>query len=121
MLKRKHNKSLTAHAKNLRQSMTAQERKLWYEFLRAYPVRILRQKVIDRFIVDFYCAQSKLIIELDGSQHYYPDGMCSDEERTAILQTYGLRVIRFSNLDVDQNFAGVCQRIDEDIKASLRQ
>lgn len=96
--------------------MTVQEKHLWYDFLRTYPVRILRQKVVANFIVDFYCAKAKLIIELDGSQHFTEEGLAYDEERTKILNTYDLKVLRFSNNEVDRNFEGVCQLIDLEIK-----
>ena len=103
---------LIPRAKELRKQATPQENHLWYDFLRSYPVRFQRQKTIDSFIADFYCHAAKLVIEIDGSQHYEPQGMAYDEERTAILQKYGLEVLRFSNRDIDMNFAGVCDAID---------
>lgn len=118
-MQRKHNKLLTPAAKALRKNMTPQERKLWYEFLRDYPVRILRQKVIDNFIVDFYCAKAKLAIELDGSQHYSEPGLEADDRRTEIVNKYQLKVIRFSNNEINRNFAGVCQSIDNAIQELL--
>jgi very-short-patch-repair endonuclease len=118
IVQRKHNKTLTPKAKALRKNMTPQERKLWYEFLRTYPVRFLRQKVIGRFVADFYCAKAKLVIELDGSQHYTED-VRYDEKRTKILEAYGLKVIRFYNGDVDRNFLGVCQIIDAETKGAI--
>ena len=66
----KHNKQLVPLAKQLRKEMTKEERHLWYDFLRAYPVRFSRQKVLGKYIADFYSAEAKLVIELDGSQHY---------------------------------------------------
>ncbi len=114
-MERKHNKLLTSNAKELRKDMTKQEKHLWYDYWRTYPVRILRQKVIENFIVDFYCAKARLVIELDGSQHYTEDGLVYDQKRTEQLSDYGLKVIRFSNLDVDRNVSGVCQVIDEEI------
>ncbi len=118
-IQRKHNKTLTSNARELRKNMTKQEKHLWYDYLRTYPKRILRQKVIANFIADFYCAEGKLIIELDGSQHYTENGLDYDKERTRILNTYGLKVIRISNLDVDRNFGGVCQMIDDEIKTRV--
>ena len=117
---RKHNKALTPNARNLRKNMTPEERKLWFEFLRPYSVRILRQKVIGNFIVDFYCAKAKLAIELDGSQHYSDAGIEDDQKRTEILSTYDIEVIRFSNKDINNNFQGVCQSIDMAIQARTR-
>ena len=108
----KHNPKLTANARALRRNMTKEERHLWYDFLRDYPVRFLRQKVIDRYIADFYCNQAKLVIELDGSQHYEPKGMLADQIRTSKLESRGLLVIRIPNNAVTQNFRGVCEYID---------
>ena len=116
---RKHNPSLTPRAKELRKSMTEQEKKLWYFFLRHYPVRILRQKVIDNFIVDFYCSQAKLVIEIDGSQHFEEAGMAYDNERTAVLNGYNLDVIRFTNYEVNTQFKEVCEKIDYEIKKRI--
>ena len=92
--------------------MTKEERHLWYDFLKQLPVTFNRQKVIGNYIVDFYCASAKLIIELDGSQHYETQGISYDRERTAYLERQGLKVLRFSNRDVDQDFRSVCTQID---------
>ena len=115
---RKHNPKLTANAKTLRKAMTKEERHLWYDFLRSYPVRFLRQKVIDGYIVDFYCHQARLIIELDGSQHYEEDGLLKDAIRTAHVENRGLTVIRIPNNAVTTNFQGVCEYIDCIVKES---
>ena len=96
-MERKHNAALTENAKKLRKEMTAEERHLWYDFLRAYPVRFLRQKVIDRYIVDFYCHEARLVIELDGSQYFEEQQEAYDTTRTAALENRGLTVVRFSN------------------------
>ena len=108
----KHNKELTPLAKQLRREMTKEERHLWYDFLRTYPVRFSRQKVLGKYIVDFYSAKAKLVIELDGSQHYETDRVEKDAERTAFLNGYGLQVIRIPNHEVNENFEGVCAYID---------
>ena len=118
---RKHNSYLVPTAKELRKNMTPEERHLWYDFLRHYPVRFLRQKILGRFIVDFYCAEAKLVIELDGSQHYEPDGLQKDAERTAFLQEYGLSVIRIPNNAVNSSFDSVCEYIDSHVRQSLSQ
>ena len=115
----KHNKRLVPFARQLRKDMTKEERRLWYDFLRAYPVRFLRQKVLGKYIVDFYNAQAKLVIELDGSQHYEKTGMENDTERTAFLEEYGIKVIRIPNNEVIMNFEGVCSYIDMKVKQSL--
>ncbi len=114
----KHNKKLVPMARQLRKEMTKEERHLWYDFLRAYPVRFFRQKVLGKYIADFYSAEAKLVIELDGSQHYDPDGAQKDMERTAYLEGYGLRVIRIPNNEVMMNFSGVCEYIDRLVKES---
>ena len=121
IVERKHNPALTQNARVLRKNMTKEERHLWYDFLKDYPFRFLRQKVIDNYIVDFYCHQARLIIELDGSQHYEDNGLINDEIRTDYLAQYGIRVVRISNLDVLKNFEGVCMYIDNAVKQSLSQ
>lgn len=113
----KHNSSLTAKAKSLRKNMTKEERKLWYLFLRDYPVRILRQKVIGNYIVDFYCSKAKLAIELDGEHHYFTDNLKIDSFRTSQIKKYGIDVIRFGNYEVNKEFRAVCEAIDLEIMA----
>ena len=117
----KHNKQLVPLAKQLRKEMTKEERHLWYDYLRRYPVKFLRQKVLGKYIADFYCAEAKLVIELDGSQHYENRGAESDAVRTAFLEGYGLHVLRIPNNEVNQNFRGVCEHIDATVKQSLSQ
>ena len=117
----KHNKSLVSNARNLRKNMTREERHLWYDFLRSYPIKFLRQKILGKYIVDFYCAEAKLIVEIDGSQHYEDKGMEYDTERTAYLEQYDVRVLRIPNNEVNQNFSGVCEYIDLAVKQSLSQ
>ncbi len=99
--------------------MTKQEKNLWYNYLRKYPVRTLRQKVIKIFIVDFYCRQANLVIELDGGQHYTPKIQKHDMERTNFLESIGLKVIRFNNTDITNNFSGVCTAINIEINKRL--
>ncbi len=115
----KHNPRLLPFARKLRKDMTRQERHLWYDFLRNYPVRVLRQRILGRYIADFYCAQAKLVIELDGTQHYEEIGIEKDTERTAYLEQFGLQVLRIPNNQIDSNFPGVCEAIDHVIQASL--
>ena len=115
----KHNPSLVPHARQLRKDMTKEERRLWYEYLRDHPARFTRQKILGRYIADFYSAQARLVIELDGSQHYDPQTQSQDAARTVFLQAYGLRVLRFPNNAVMQNFPGVCQQIDLAVAQSL--
>ena len=117
----KHNKQLVPLAKQLRKEMTKEERHLWYDFLRTYPVRFSRQKILGKYIADFYSAEAKLVIELDGSQHYEDDNLEKDAERTAFLEGYGLTIIRIPNNEVSRNFRGVCEYIDTAVRQSLSQ
>ena len=117
----KHNKHLVPLAKSLRKEMTKEERHLWYDFLKGYPVRFSRQKVLGKYIADFYSAQAKIVIELDGSQHYQEENMEMDQERTEFLEKYGLKVIRIPNNEVNRNFQEVCEFIDREVRQSLSQ
>ena len=107
------------NARRLRREMTPHERKLWYLFLRKYPIKIYKQRIIDRFIVDLYCASARLVIELDGTQHYETQGAAYDAERSQFLRALGLEVVRFSNRDIDRDFRGVCTQIDLIIQKRL--
>ncbi len=115
----KQNKQLVSAARTLRKEMTKEERHLWYDFLRTYPVRFSRQKVLGKYIADFYCAAAKLVVELDGSQHYETANAEKDAERTAFLQEYGLTVLRVPNNEVFPNFRAVCEHIDNVVKSRL--
>ena len=112
----KHNSDLTHLAQQLRKNMTYEEKCLWYQFLRLYKPRFHRQYVIGNYVADFYCHSAKLVVELDGSQHYSPEESAYDEKRTDYLQAQGLRVLRFSNLDVMRQFRNVCEAIDSAVK-----
>ena len=116
---RKHNPQLVQNARDLRKNMTREERRLWYDFLRDYSVRFTRQKVLGKYIVDFYCAKAKLIVEVDGPQHFEEQGAAYDRERTAYLAQYGLQVIRIPNNQVMEHFDGVCAYIDWTVKQAL--
>ena len=107
------------NAGRLRREMTPHERKLWYLFLRKYPVKIYKQRIIGRFIADFYCASARLVIELDGSQHDEPQGLADDAEGSPFLMSLGLEVLRFSNRDIDRDFRGVCTQIDRIIQKKV--
>ena len=117
----KHNKHLVPFAKRLRKEMTREERHLWYDFLQSYPIRFSRQKVLGNYIVDFYSAAAKLVIELDSSQHYEDANAQKDAERTSFLEGYGLTVIRIPNNEISRNFSGVCAYIDATVIQSLSQ
>ena len=114
-----YNKANIPLAKTLRKNMTPWERKLWYKFLRNYPIRFQRQKAIGDYIADFYCAKAKIIVELDGSGHYTVEQIKKDGIRTSKLEDMDLKVLRICNLDVDRNFSGVCEYIDLAVKESL--
>ena len=105
------NPELTVLAQQLRKNMTPQERKLWYDGLIKLPWKFRRQKVIERYIIDFYCAETKIAIEVDGSQHYDESEQSKDKERTAFLNGKGITVLRYSNYDVDNHFDAVCTDI----------
>ena len=107
-------------AQSLRTNATLEENTLWYQYLRTYPVQWNRQKVIGGYIVDFYCHQAKLVIELDGSQHYEKNAAVYDSVRKECLKGIGLKVIRFTNTDIKQRFRGVCEQIDMEVYARLR-
>ena len=113
-----NNSKLTGNTKALRKNMTKEERHLWYDFLKTLPITVNRQKVIGNYIVDFYIASSKLVIELDGSQHYEDSGIQSDVIRDEFLNSLGIKVLRYSNLDVNQRFESVCQDILNNIDTS---
>ena len=112
----KNNKMLPV-AKELRREMTPQERKLWYLYLRHCNAKFYKQRIIHSFIVDFYCAAAKLVIEIDGSQHYTSQGLAHDRERSAIIESYGLKVIRFTNKEIDEQFEDVCTSIEHEIES----
>jgi very-short-patch-repair endonuclease len=114
-----YNKKNITLAKNLRKHSTKQEKHLWYDFLSTYYVKFQRQKSIDNFIADFYCHKAKLVIEIDGSQHYTEVGLQKDIFRTEILEEYGLKIIRFTNFQIDEYFREVCEYIDSVVKDSL--
>ena len=106
-----HNAKLSSNAKQLRKNMTKEERHLWYDFLKSLPTMVHRQKVIGKYIVDFYIAEAKLVIELDGSQHYEAAGQQADQSRDAYMNSLGLHVLRYSNSDINYRFPEVCQDI----------
>ena len=115
----KRNGELVSRARELRRDMTKDERRLWFDYLRTYPVRFSRQKVLGRYIADFYCAQAGLVLELDGSQHYEPEEQEKDAQRTAYLEKYSIHVVRIPNNEVTGNFRGVCEYIDSLVKQRM--
>ena len=116
-----YQEKLTPRARELRKTATKQENHLWYDYLKDYPIRFKRQKPISSFIADFYCHAARLVVELDGSQHYDEQGLIYNKERAAVLEQYGVKVLRFSNLDVERNFHGICTAIDLAVKERIDQ
>jgi len=116
-----YNKHLIPFAKSLRKNATPQENHLWYDFLRSYIPRFQRQKTIGQFIADFYCEKARLVIELDGSQHFTSEGHTYDEARTDAIETVGVTVLRFTNRDIDSQFEAVCTAIDAAVHERLNQ
>ena len=110
---------LNQYAKEMRKQMTPWEGKLWFMFLKKYPIKFKRQVIIGKYIADFSCNTVKLIVELDGGGHYNPDSQNYDKERTKFLEQNGYKVIRILNSDVDKNFRGVCEFIDREVKARI--
>lgn len=114
---RKHNINLRNNARKLRKEMTKEERHLWYDFLRNYPIKFNRQKILGKYIVDFYSASEKLVIEIDGSQHYLEEEQLYDKQRTEYLEKYNLKVVRIPNGEINNNFEGICRYIDSIVKS----
>ena len=110
-MKKRYNPNLKEYSQKLRREMTKEEKHLWYDFLKKLPVTVNRQKIIGNYIVDFYCASAKLVIELDGSQHYTDEGIEYDKERDQYLNSLGLTIIRYSNIEIHRNFDAVCNDI----------
>ena len=115
-----HNQRLTSRSQELRKNMTKEERRLWYEYLRNYPVRFRRQVTCGTYILDFYCAAAKLAVELDGSQHYEENQQAYDEKRRIFFESMGIHILRFPNTDVMQNLSGVCQMIDRIVNERMK-
>lgn len=106
-----YNEKLISNAKTLRKNMTTEERILWYDFLKRLPVRVRRQKTIKNYIVDFYIAKAKLVIEIDGVQHALPENRRADKERESVLGGMGITVLRYTNLDMKRRKEAVCADI----------
>ncbi len=112
----KYNKKLEKRAREMRKKMTPQEGVLWHNYLKIYPIKIFRQRIIENYIADFYCSKAKLIIELDGSQHFEENSMEYDKIRTEYFNSLGIKAIRFINDEIKHNFDSVCILIDSEIK-----
>ena len=99
-------------ARQLRKAMTPAEKKLWFLYFRKIPVRVYRQRMVAGYIIDFYCASAKIAIEIDGGQHYDPEMIEEDKKRSEELENLGIRVLRFTNAEVNRAFEAVCEEID---------
>ena len=117
---KQYNKKIIRYAKVLRKNQTPWERVLWYEFLRNYPIKFQRQKVIGNYIADFYCAKAQLVIELDGGMHNIPKNQRYDSNHTNFLEKMNLQVLRISNSSIDEDFYSVCTLIDITVKKNMR-
>ena len=106
-----YNKKLVSNAKTLRKNMTKEERHIWYDFLKKLPITVKRQHNIENYIVDFYIAQKKIAIEIDGSQHFAMEKEKADKERDQVLFGWGIKVLRYTNRDINTNFNGVIEDI----------
>ena len=113
------NNELLDIARILRKNMTRQEKHLWYDFLRYYPVKFYKQRIIENYVADFYCSQARLVIEIDGSQHYTVEGKAYDAERSQAFEKYDILVLRYLNSDIDNEFSGVCEMIDKTVKERM--
>ena len=113
------NKKLKSLSQTLRKNTTKEENHLWYDFLKQYPVQFNRQKIIGNYIVDFYCKKAKIVIELDGSQHYEEKGIEKDKIRDEFFESLEIKVMRFSNLEIQRKFKAVCEMIDAEVKQRL--
>jgi very-short-patch-repair endonuclease len=111
-----YSRNVTPMAKKLRNNPTEEENKLWYQYLSRYPLRFLRQKVIESYVLDFYCAKCRLGIEVDGFQHYTESGLNHDEARTKLLNAYKVTILRFTNEQIQSDFNEVCKQIDAKAK-----
>ncbi len=112
---RSYVESTKRHAKALRKNQTPEECHLWYDFLASFHIRFRRQYIVGNYIIDFYCPSLHLAVDLDGSQHYEPEGISHDFQRTCYLKKRGIDVIRFTNADVKGNFVGVCEMIEKEV------
>ena len=110
-MRKEYNSKLKTYSQTLRKEMTKEERHLWYDCFKKIPYTVNRQKIIGNYIVDFYCASAKIVVELDGSQHFEKEGHEKDIERDKYLNSLGIQVLRFSNYDINNSFNDVCEEI----------
>ena len=114
-----YNKKLVSNARSLRKNMTTEERHLWYDFLKKLPCNVRRQHNIGNYIVDFYIADRKLVIELDGKQHKALEHREEDEKRDRALALWGIKVLRYSNENIRNSFSFVAEDILKNLELSF--
>ena len=110
---------LRKKAQILRKNMTPQEKHLWYDFLRDYRPRFYRQKPMLTYILDFYCPTARIVVEIDGSQHFEEQAAIYDDKRTQELRNIGLDILRYTNREINESFESVCQSIEVAIKERI--
>ena len=106
-----YKKALIPNAQTLRKRMTPEEIHLWLDFLKQLPVTVKRQVCIENYIVDFYIAAKKIVIEIDGLQHTMPENREADRKRDDALKHLGITVLRYRNEDINKHFFAVCEDI----------
>ncbi len=111
--------NLVDRARKLRRNLTPEERILWYDYLRTYQPRFQRQKMIDHYILDFYCSKARLAIELDGYQHLSTSAMEQDAHRSALLAKLGITVLRFANDQIRFHIQDVCNTIHAAVQDAI--
>ena len=116
----KYNKSNVSYAQDLRKNMAKEEKHLWYDFLKKLPVTVNRQKNIGDYIVDFYIASKRIVIEIDGIQHGMPQNRREDEKRDFDFYNLGITVLRYTNFDINRHFNAVCEEILKHLELSVR-
>jgi very-short-patch-repair endonuclease len=114
----RYRKDLKSRGRRLRRDQTPAERKLWYVYLCDHPFKFTRQKPLGQYIADFYCARSLLAVELDGDSHFSVEAEKRDAMRTQQLARLGIRIVRFKNSEVMEQFEGVCMRIEDALRAN---
>lgn len=114
-----YNKKLVSNAKVLRKNMTPEEKHLWYDFLLKLPLTVNRQKNIGSYIVDFFIAEKRVVIEIDGLQHNVPQNEENDKRRDAELNALGIKVLRYTNASINKNFSVVCEDILNHLELSV--
>ena len=119
ILVKTYTRELIPRARSMRTNMPEPERIMWYQCLSQLPYRFRRQRPFGSYIVDFYCAKLKLVIELDGESHTSPEAIIYDKQRTEFLTSLGLKVLRFHNHEIMQNIEGVFERLQAEIKIPL--